>query len=139
MIEMETIDLHNNNCHFQYFVELGDELRPDEITFKVYSIPKEELRWFSYKLKIIDNNIAKSEMMNNNSNFEFSKKGIPEKIIEIAADHLERSVISSPINPKMGDFLVPQAIKAWERLIKQNNKVRKDEENGCYILEYNKK
>ena len=42
------------------------------------------MKWYSHTFIFI-NQTLKSENMNNNGYAEFSKKGIPEKIIEIAS------------------------------------------------------
>lgn len=136
MEELITIDIDGNECRFQYLVECGDILSPNEVIFKVFSIPEDPMRWFSYRLIIIDNQTAKGEMMSNNSCIEFSKKGIPEKIIEKAAEKLERDIISSPTNPQAGDYLVGPSYSAWLRLAKQNDFAYLDEENHRFILTY---
>ena len=89
MQQFETIDIDNNVCKFQYSMEYGDELNSDKVYFKVFSIPEKQERWFSYTFKIIGNDVAKSETMTNNDCIEFAKKGIPEKIIEIASSVLK--------------------------------------------------
>ncbi len=134
---IETNDINNKKCLFQYIVEYGDELHPNEITFKVYSIPVDELKWFTYRLKIIDDTFAKSELLDNNGNEAFKRKGIPEKIIEIASKTLQRNISSSPITFNPGNYLVPSAKKAWERLLKQNTKVKFNKTYDCFILEWN--
>ena len=136
MEELITIDLEGNECRFQYMIEHGDELSPDEVTFKVFSIPEDQMRWFSYRLKINDEHTAKSEMMTTNSCAEFAKKGIPERIIEKAAEQLERNIISSPTIAQAGDYLVGPSYKAWQRLSKQNELANLDEENHRFILTY---
>jgi hypothetical protein len=112
MEEFITNDIDGNECRFQFEVEYGDELNEDEVTFKVFSIPPNLMRWFSYRLKLIDSNTAKGEMMTINSCVEFSKKGIPEKIIEKAAEVLERNIISSPTNGQAGNYLVGPSYSA---------------------------
>lgn len=134
MKELNTKDIEGNECQFQYMVEYGDKLNPDEVTFKVFSKPQDPMRWFSYRLKIIDKQTAKGEMMTINSCTEFSKKGIPERIIEKAAEQLEKNIISSPTIPQSGDYLVGPSYRAWVRLTEQNNLAHLDEENHRFIL-----
>ncbi len=135
MVEFDTIDINGTINKFQYSFEKGDEiLNPNDVTFKVYSIPKNELRWFSYRFQIIDNDIAKGEMMDINSNVEFSKKGIPEKIIEIASKILQKNIISSPISFSSGNYLVPPAKKAWERLVNINPNAFYSQEQDCFVF-----
>lgn len=136
MEELVTIDIEGNECRFQYMVEYGDVLNPNEVIFKVFSIPEDQMRWFSYRLIIIDNQTAKGEMMTSNSCVEFAKKGIPERIIEKAAERLERNIISSPTIPQVGDYLVGPSYSAWLRLTQQNDFANLDEENHRFILTY---
>lgn len=130
----ETKDVNNKQCSFQYIVEYGDELHPNEITFKVYSIPVDELKWFTYKLKIIDDTFAKNELLDNNGNEAFKRKGIPEKIIEIASKTLQRNIISSPITFNPGNYLAPPARKVWERLVKYNSNAFYSKEQECFVF-----
>ncbi len=132
MREFETLDINNKKCRFQYSIEQDGEY----ITFRVFSIPMNELEWFQYTVKIINSHLAKSETFTHNYKMEFSKKGIPEKIVEIASNYLKRSIVSSPKSPKPGDFIIPAAIKAWDRLILQNSNARYDKANDCFILEW---
>jgi hypothetical protein len=134
MEELITIDINRNECRFQYTFEFGDELSPDKVTFRVFSIPLDEMRWFSYDVKILDEQTAKGEMMTINQNIEFAKKGIPERIIEKAAMHLERNIISSPTIAQAGDYLVGPSYAAWQRLTEQNQGAILDEENHRFIL-----
>jgi len=135
MLEFEIIDIINKICRFQYTVEYGDDLlKPDEITFKVFSIPENEIRWFSYRLTILDNYTAKKEMLDVNA--EFAQKGIPEKIIEIASKYLKRCIISSPIGYNPGNYLIPSARKVWERLVLKNSNVKFVQDKGHFIMEY---
>lgn len=134
MEQFETIDIDNNPCKFQYLVENGDELEPDKVHFKIFSIPKDPMRWFSYTFKIIDGDIAKGEMMTNNGYKEFAKKGIPEKVIEIASSVLARKIISSPTNPQAGDYLVGPSYKAWGRLVENNVNAYLNENKGYFEL-----
>ncbi len=136
MEEFETIDIDNNHCQFQYEIEYGDELYPDKVYFKVFSIPQDPMRWFSYTFSILDNNTAKGEMMTNNGYDEFAKKGIPEKIIEIASTELKRTIISSPTTPQAGDYLVRPSFKAWERLTANNENEILNETNSRFQLNY---
>lgn len=136
MEELTTIDLDGNECRFQYMVEYGDELNPDEVTFKVFSIPEDTMRWFSYRLKIIDDQTAKGDMMTINSCLEFAKKGIPERIIEKAAEKLECNIISSPTVPQDGDYLVGPSYKAWLRLTEQNELAELEGGNHRFIMKY---
>lgn len=139
MTEFETVDIDKNACKFQYTFEEGDDLNPNKIFFKVFSIPEESMRWYSYTLTIIDEDFAKNEMMTNNGYTEFSKKGIPEKMIEIASDILQKSIISSPTIPvaEGGDYLVESSYKVWERLMAVNDKVSLDEQNNHFIIDFN--
>jgi hypothetical protein len=138
MEEFETIDIENNICRFQYIVEYGDITDPDKVCFKVYSIPENTWRWFSYTFRMIGHEVAKGEMMTYNGYLEFSKKGIPERIIEIASQVLKRKIISSPINPVLnsGDYLVIPSKKAWERLVDSNPNAFLNDEEGHFELRY---
>jgi hypothetical protein len=65
---------------------------------------------------IINEHVAKGDQMDINFNQEFSKKGILERIIEIAAKYLKRSIVSTPISYNPGNYLVTLAKKhgnAW--------------------------
>lgn len=134
MVEFETIDIDGVVNKFQYSFEKGDELNPDEVVFKVYSIPSNKLRWFSFRLKIIDDTFAKSELLDNNDNEEFKRKGIPEKIIEIASKTLQRNIISSPISYSPGNYLVPSAKKIWERLVNSSPNTFNSQEQDCFVF-----
>lgn len=136
MKPFSTIDANNVERNFQYAFEYGDELRPDMVYFKVYSEPHDPYRYFSYNLKIVNEQTAKGEMMNTNSNSEFSKMGIPERIIEIASMELKKNIISSPITWKAGNYLVGPSKKAWERLVSKNPLAVLDNENDRFILKY---
>jgi hypothetical protein len=75
-------------------------------------------------------------MMTTNLCEEFSKKGIPERIIKKAAEQLERNIISSPTIAQAGDYLVGPSYSAWQRLSEQNELANLDEENHRFILTY---
>lgn len=132
MNEFSTVDINGNICCFQYSQEVV-ELSDDEVLFKVYSIPKDEIRWFSYKAKILNENLAKSEHLSINGNVEFAKKGIPEAIIQIASSELNRNIQSSPITYHERNYLTPASKKAWERLVNQNTNANLDIANDCFI------
>jgi hypothetical protein len=132
MLELETIDMNSNLCLFQYKIEYTN----DEVCFSVFSNPVDPMRWFSFTFRILNDNIAKGEMMTNNGFIEFSKKGIPEKIIQIASASLERKIISSSIIPKAGDFLVGPSYKVWERLVTNNENAILNELENRFELNY---
>lgn len=132
MTEFSTIDIYGNTQRFQYLIEFSE--LDNEVTFRVFTIPANELRWFSYRLKLLSKLIAKSEHMSNNNSPEFAKMGIPERIIEIASLELNVDIKSSPINPQNGNFLIPASKKAWERLILINKNAHFDTEQGCFYL-----
>jgi len=133
MIEFETIDIEGEICNFQYISETSDD--GEYVFFKIYSIPKDEMRWFTYKVQLVNNTLAKSENMTCNGNGEFLKKGIPEKIIPIASIYLNRSIISSPLNSELGNFLIDNSVKVWDRLVAQNQNAVRQENNFIYNLE----
>ncbi len=122
MPEFETTDISGEICRFQYIIENSND---GKILFKIYSIPKNEMRWFTHTF-IFLNQTLKSENMSNNGYSEFSKKGIPEKIIEIASSEFNSDVISSPITPQPGNFLVDTSFKVWQRLVLQNKNSHQD-------------
>lgn len=101
--------------------------------FKVFSIPLNEMRWFSYRVRIINDTLIKSEHLSINENSEFAKKGIPEKIIQIASSELNRDIQSSSITFKNGNYLTPPSKKAWERLVAQCENAFLDSKNDCFI------
>ncbi len=47
MRALETIDIENNPCKFQYKMDYSSELNPVKVYFKVFSIPQNPVRWFS--------------------------------------------------------------------------------------------
>jgi hypothetical protein len=130
MTKFSTIDINGNSQTFQYLIDFNK--LDNEVTFRVFSIPADEMRWFSYRLKILSKTIAKSEHISNNNCLEFSKMGIPERIIEIASQELNMDIQSSPINPQSGNFLISASKKAWERLILKNKNAYFNTEQGCY-------
>jgi hypothetical protein len=132
MKEFSTIDIFGNPQIFQYLFDYNE--LDNEVTFKVFSIPVNEMCWFSYRLKLLNKVIAKSEHMSNNNCPEFAKMGIPERIIEIASQELNMDIQSSPINPQSGNFLIPASKKAWERLILKNKNGHFDAKQGCYYF-----
>lgn len=136
MEQFETLDCEKKTCRFQYLIEKGDDLNPDKIHFKVFLNPENPYRWFTYSFQIVDNNTAKGEMMSNNGYVEFAKKGIPERIIEIASNVLKRNIISSPFTPQAGNYLVGPSYKAWERLVNMNENALKDVNNNCFVFNY---
>jgi len=129
--EFETTDIKGVVCRFQYSFENGYD--DSEIIFKIYAIPFNEMRWFSYKVKVIHQGLVKNENWSHNNNLEFSKKGIPEKIIQIASSELNCDVMSSPRTFRHGNFCSPPSQKAWERLVAQNENAILDIENDCFI------
>lgn len=136
MEKLITIDIDGNECHFYYKIEEDKKTSSDEITFLVYSIPENENRFFHYTFKKINENTAQGISMDANNCDEFRKKGIPERIIEKASSYLKCNIISSPLNPQSGNFMIDPSIKAWERLSEQNNNAFKDEQNNYFIHKY---
>lgn len=130
MIQFDTIDICGNICQYQYSFEFLEY--SDNVLFKVFSIPMVEMKWFSYRVRILNNKLAKSEHLSTNCNLEFSKKGIPEKIIQIASFELKRDIQSSLINFQNGNYLTPPSRKAWERLVEQCENAYLDTENDCF-------
>lgn len=135
MEEIETIAIGNVRCRFQYNIEYGDELNPNKVYFRVFSIPQNPMKWFTYTFILLDNNTAQGIMMTNNGYEEFAKKGIPERIIEIAATVLKRKIISSPTTPQDGNYLVGPSFKVWCRLVANNEKAKLNEAAGYFELD----
>lgn len=133
MIEFETIDINGIECRFQYIMEMSND--NEYAFFKVYEIPKNEMKWFTYKVELQNEDLAKSENMTCNTNQEFLKKGIPEKIIPIASRDLNRSIISSPFIPEDGNFLIGASLRAWQRLVQQNENAIREKNNFIYNRE----
>lgn len=139
MNKFRTIDINNNLCEFQYKVEC-DELNHELVHFRVFTIPEKQNRYFLYTFKIVDNYTAKGEMMTNNGLIEFSQKGIPEKIIEIASLMLKRNIISSPLNnPQAANYLIGPSRKAWERLVANNKNASFNASSDNFELRLNNK
>ncbi len=132
MKEFSTIDINGNTQRFQYLIEFSE--LDNEVTFRVFTIPANEMCWFSYRLKLLSKVLAKSEHMSNNNCPEFAKMGIPERIIEIASKELNMDIQSSPINPQSGNFLISASKKAWERLILKSKNAHFDAESGCFYF-----
>lgn len=132
MKKITSIGIENKIHQFQYSFELDG----DNITFNVYSIPKDEFRTFQYTFKIIDKNTAKAEMVTRNGWSEFSQKGLPEKIIQLASQILCRDIISSPLNPEAGNYLVGSSKKAWDRLVYTNKNAQLSDDEKHYIFKY---
>lgn len=130
MPEFDTIGINNTVFSFDY--EVVREF--NEATFYVYSIPRDQHRFLQYTFSILNDNVAKGEMVTANGFIEFRRKGIPEKIIEIAGEVLNKDIISSPRTFKPGNFLIDSSVKAWERLIVGNPNAERDLANDCYIL-----
>lgn len=54
MTIFETIDIDGNIRQYQYsFEEIENS---DDVLFKVFSSPLDEIRWFSYRLEILNKN-----------------------------------------------------------------------------------
>lgn len=134
MTEFYTTDINGNKCTFQYIIEQGDILNEGTVNFKVYAVPKNDYEWFSYKFQRVDENTLKGMVMTVNGNSDFRKKGIPERIIEIAQEIYNVNVISSSLSPNPPDYLVGPSKNAWERLCNQNPNAKVDVENDCFIL-----
>jgi hypothetical protein len=131
MTIFETFDIDGEIRQYQYSFEHIEY--SDDVLFKVFSIPLDEIRWFSYRVKIINSTLAKSEQFSNFGNSEFAKKGIPEKIIQIASSELNRDIKSSPITFQDGNYLTPPSRKAWERLVLQCENAYLDTVKDCFI------
>ena len=119
---------------FDFDVEENNTSNPATITFRVYSIPRNIHRHFEYTFSILDEETAKGETADHHNLEEFVQKGLPEKIIEIASEVLNRDIKSSPITPQPGNFLIAASKKAWERLIQTNPYAEKDLANDCFVL-----
>lgn len=120
---------------FQYKIEPDRTAEGTSYTFSVYLIPPDDNISYQHTFKRISPTILHSSEMTNNGNPQFSKKGIPEKIIEIAADIYNCDIISSPLIPDEDKFLTPNSQKVWERLVCSNPNAKKDEGKGYFILE----
>ena len=93
----------------------------------------DEIRWFSYKVLVVNSNLAKGELLSINGNTEFSKKGIPEKIIKITSFELNSDIQSSSITFQYGNYLTPQSRKALARLEVQIESAYLDTVNDYFI------
>ena len=134
MAQFRTLVYERKVYDFDFDVEENNTSNPATITFRVYSIPRNPDRFFKYTFSILDNETVKSETADHHDLEEFKQKGLPEKILEIASEILNRDIKSSPITFQRGNFLIPAAKKAWERLVLTNPNAEKDELNDCFIL-----
>ena len=79
---------------------------------------------FLFSVKEFDEGNAKVIMMNHHNNVDYIAKGIPEKIIEISAIKLNKSIHSSSNIAEYkifdGEFRSLSADKVWERLVNKN-------------------
>ncbi len=135
MKKFVAIDHDVNENPFQYTIHEDFLDGKRRVTFMVYSFPLNPDEFFEYTFKFIDERTLKGEFVGHNGYPEFTKKGLPEKIIEIASEEFKCNVESSPFqNPSDGNFLIEASQKAWERLVKSNPRARVDETRKVYVL-----
>jgi hypothetical protein len=135
MVGFEATDIGGNINRFQYTIETDILDGKRTATFRVYEIPPNLDKFFEYTFKFLDERTLKGEFVGHNGHREFSAKGLPEKIIEMASAEFNCNVESSPFqNPSDGNFLIKASQQAWERLLKSNSRTRKDEARKVYVL-----
>ena len=135
MEQFETMGMDGEPHRFQYRTDSDYCEGHKEVTFFVYTIPENSNRFFEYTFIFKDKNTIKGKSVSHHSIPDFSKKGLPEKIIQIASDLFDCEVYSSPFqNSNSDDYLIEASKKAWERLLKLDPYGEKDEVNKRYVL-----
>lgn len=132
---MTCVDKNGNKNEFKYSFEVGEEEGFQKISYQVVPAEINIDDWFEFSLIRINETTAKIYAMNNNSIPELSGKGIPEKLIEIAASQFNSTIISSSNNPKSKhletEWRSISANKVWDRLV-ANNKAKYDSHLDVY-------
>lgn len=127
-----TVGIGGTTHKFQWQMNPDDRSNPGEFTFFVYEMTRNELKFYSHTFKVLRDGTYQSDAMNNNGHSAFEKKGIPEKILEVASGIFKKDIRSSNIVMRPGDFMINASQKAWDRLVSANAKASKRE--GYYIL-----
>jgi hypothetical protein len=108
---LETVDEFGNRCEFR--MQVVDE--EDEIKVRVFEVSGNDLEWYDHIFKMRGDHFQSTEMSSNYYK-QFRRKGIPEAVIERISRDRGITILSSPKNPRAGDYLVGPSYKVWQRL-----------------------
>ncbi len=122
--DMVCIDRYGNQNNFNYSLDFSEENEFEKIIFRVIPADLMTEDWFELSVIKIDDTSGKISAMVNNTIPELSGKGVPDRLIEIAASQLNLKIISSsnkPSSKKLDtEWRTPDADNVWDRLVLQN-------------------
>lgn len=132
---MICVDKSGKATEFNYSIDFSEEDDFEKIIYRVIPADINTDDWFEFSLVRIDDSTGKIFAMNNNNVPELTGKGIPEKLIEIAAAQFNSTIISSSNNPKSKlldtEWRTVAATKVWERLVAKD-KAKYDSQLDLY-------
>lgn len=132
---MICVDKSGKANEFKYTIEFSDEDDFQKISYRVISADINTDDWFAFSLVRINDSTGKIYAMNNNNVPELTRKGIPEKLIEITTIQFNSTIISSSNNPKSKqldtEWRTVAANKVWDRLV-ADNKAKYDSQLNLY-------
>ncbi len=121
------IDRNGQEVIFRYELAESEEHDKQKWIFRVLPENLQAADWFEFGITMINDNTGKITVMNNRGIEQYSAKGIPEKLIEVASEVLNIEISSSSNNPQRKTFdtewRTPAATKVWQRLVEQGRAI----------------
>jgi hypothetical protein len=118
--EIICIDRNGNQNSFKYSMDESEESGKVKWVFRVMPHDLNAADWFEFAITVINPTVGKITVMDNRNMVQYRGKGITEKMIEVAANVLGLTIISSTNNPQKKSLSIewrtPAADIIWERL-----------------------
>lgn len=131
--EIICIDRNGNQNSFKYSMDESEESGKVKWVFRVMPHDLNATDWFEFAITVINPTVGKITVMDNINMVQYRGKGITEKMIEVAANVLGLTIISSTNKPEKKslstEWRTPAADIIWKRLITQGRATYKEQDD----------
>jgi len=135
--EIICTDRNGNQNQFKYSIEESEENGKVKWIYRVMPFDLNASDWFEFAITVISPTVGKITVMDNRNMVQYRGKGITEKIIEVSANTLRLTIISSTNKAQKKllstEWRTPAADVIWERLRGQGL-ASYSEENDIYTF-----
>jgi hypothetical protein len=131
--EIICTDKNGLQNQFKYSIDESEDSGKVKWIFRVMPFDLNATDWFEFAITVIDPTLGKVTVMDNRNMVQYRGKGITEKMIEVSANVLGLTIISSTNNPQYKslstEWRTPAADVIWNRLLAQARATYNEEDD----------